>query len=207
MACVGKPYHRRNWWDERYRKGEAGWDMGKVSPPLLDLVRRGRLEPCKVLVPGCGNGYDVHFLARRGFDAVGVDYALLATREAERLAKEKGIAARFIRRDFFDYARRTRDRFDLIFEQTFFCAVGREQWGSYVRSVARLIRPGGLLIGLFFDFKDTGGGPPFPTSREEVRDLFSPFFTIEHLARCRTSHPARKGNELLGRFRKRRSLR
>ena len=61
---------RRSQWESHYQRGETGWDRGAVSPALDHWFGNGNGIPCRVLVPGCGRGYEVAALAHRGFDAL-----------------------------------------------------------------------------------------------------------------------------------------
>lgn len=64
-----------DFWEQRYQTGDILWDRGAVSPALVDWFETGALTPCRVLVPGCGRGYEVLELARLGFEVTALDYA------------------------------------------------------------------------------------------------------------------------------------
>jgi SAM-dependent methyltransferase len=81
-------------------------------------------------------------------------------------------------------------------EHTFFSAIDPGRREEYVRTVRRLLKPGGLLIALFYAH-GRPGGPPFTTSEEEVRALFREDFTIERLEVPARSVKPRQGKELL----------
>ncbi len=57
-------------WEQRYQKGQIGWDRGESSDNLLHWIEIGLLKPCRILIPECGNGHEVLTLAAQGFDAV-----------------------------------------------------------------------------------------------------------------------------------------
>ena len=63
-----------DFWQEKFNKNEIAWDRGAASPQLLAWLDSGALQPCRILVPGCGSGWEVAELARRGFEVVGLDY-------------------------------------------------------------------------------------------------------------------------------------
>ena len=63
---------QNNMWEDMYQEGKTGWDRGASSDNLSYWIERGLLKPCRVLVPGCGNGYEVITLAQKGFDVVAV---------------------------------------------------------------------------------------------------------------------------------------
>ena len=83
-------------------------------------------------------------------------------------------ASQLISGDFFDLELQD---FDLILEQTFFCALNPELRKNYVQKMLQLLKPGGKLAGLLFDFPLTLNGPPFGGSPKEYEELFNPTFT------------------------------
>jgi cyclopropane fatty-acyl-phospholipid synthase-like methyltransferase len=188
-----KPVGRASYWEKRYAAAEDGWELGGASPPLG--ARRGR----GVLAPRCGRGHEVRLLAERGFDAVGVDFAPSAVREARALAAATGVGgARFERRDLFALPRSWDGTFDLAFEQTCFCAIDPSRRDDYARALHGLLRPGGLLVGLFYVIRPDEG-PPFGTTPAEVRRRFvaSGLFVLERARVAAESVAARQGREWL----------
>jgi len=186
-----------DFWGSRYRAGDMGWDLGAASPPFVRLDQAGFIAPCRVAVPGCGLGWEVAYLAERGYQVTGIDFApeaIDATRE--RLAKA-GAKADLIQADLFDLPKTTEAAFDLVLEQTCFCAIDPARRADYVEVAHRLLAPGGRLIGLFYACKGADG-PPFTTGPEEVRALFAGRFEIRSLALTPHSHPRRQGEEWLG---------
>ncbi len=103
-----------------------------------------------------------------------------------------------IQKDFFDLNL----QFDLILEQTFFCALDIDLRKKYVKKMKDLLKADGKLVGLFFDFELTKSGPPFGGSQEEYKDLFEPYFEILKLEICYNSITPRSGNELFFIFKK-----
>ena len=90
--------------------------------------------------------------------------------------------------------------YDLVLEQTFFCALDPSRRGEYVRHMHSLIRPGGHLAGVLFNRSFDREGPPFGGSEAEYRELFAPYFDFKTLQPCYNSHPARQGAELFINF-------
>jgi SAM-dependent methyltransferase len=85
--------------------------------------------------------------------------------------------------------------FDLIIEQTFFCAINPVLRENYAQQVNRLLRPAGKLAGVLFNTVFEGG-PPFGGNREEYLGYFSPLFLVRALAPCYNSIKPREGKEL-----------
>jgi SAM-dependent methyltransferase len=191
---VGEPLDAGAW-DERWRRGDTPWDMSEPTPPLVAAVARGDLAPpARVLVPGCGAGHDVRFLASRGFDVTGVDVSPLALAKARELAARDGVTAVFAAADLFALPPAL-SGFDLVWEHTCFCAIDPSRRDGYVDAVADALRPSGRLAGLFFAIAPEKG-PPFGATAEELRHRFGRRFTVDVLRPATDSHPARLGREL-----------
>ena len=185
-------------WENRWQTGQTGWDLGAASPPLTayaDQIPSERRH-LRVLIPGCGNGYEAIHLLQHGFTNITmVDIAPTAVeRLRQRLDKalpdwEQCLQLRCA--DFFDLS----GPFDLVLEQTFFCALEPSLRPAYARKMHEILAPGGKLAGVLFD-KDFEGGPPFGGHAAEYRTLFEPFFTIQTMAPCYNSIAPRAGAEL-----------
>ncbi|MCS7047998.1 MAG: TPMT family class I SAM-dependent methyltransferase [Verrucomicrobiae bacterium] len=176
-------------WDERYRCGDTPWDKGEPAPGLVDFLTRERYEPGTVLVPGCGRGHDCRALAAHGFRVTGLDVSEVAIEEARRLAAGSGVE--FVVGDFLTH----QGRYDWLFEHTCFCALEPSLRDAYVDAAARVVRPGGWLLGIFFDV-EMEDGPPFGATRDELRARFGRWFRLLREERPR-SWPGRVGEEVL----------
>jgi len=194
-----------NGWDELWQRNFTPWDRSEPNPALRDILS-GRSDlfntsgddsehqKKRALVPGCGKGYDVLLLASFGYDAYGVDGSETALKEARKLVEtdqdkyplQPGVKSRgvvkFVLGDFFssDWEAQTgfseSNRFDIIYDYTFLCALPPSTRPSWAAQMVRLLSPNGRLICLEFpSYKDPKtGGPPFGV-REAVY--------VEHLKR------------------------
>ncbi len=193
---LNSPSHPE-FWRDFYRRNELNWDLGEPSPPFVQLHESGRIAPCRVAVPGCGSGWEVAWLARRGYRVTGIDFAPEALeRVAARLAADN-LTAELLHADLFDLPESAFGRFDLVLEQTCFCAIEPHRRGEYVAAVHRMLVPSGRLIALFYDHGEPDG-PPFTTTPGQVRELFSDHFSIDSLTMAPHSHTRRQGKEWLG---------
>ena len=189
----------KDYWEERYAVNNLGWDIGSVSTPLKEYIDQLEDKNLKILIPGAGNGYEAIYLHMSGFTNV---YVLdLARQPLEKIKAEipEIEDKHLINGDFFDLDLKD---FDLILEQTFFCALNPKLRANYVQKMLQLLKQGGKLAGLFFDFPLTPNGPPFGGSADEYRALFDPFFKIKVLERANNSIIPRKGKELFFIFEK-----
>ena len=179
------------YWNERYLQGNTGWDMGRVSPPLQAYFDQLTRKDISILIPGCGNSYEAQYLLQNGFTNITLlDISpVLIGRLRERLPATP--ALNLLQADFFDH----HGQYELIVEQTFFCALDPALRPAYVDQMHRLLKPGGHLAGLLFD-RDFPGGPPFGGHKDEYQHLLEKKFRIKTLAPCYNSIKPRAGTEL-----------
>jgi len=182
----------KDYWNERYAQGQTGWDLGIASPPLESYIRQLGNKDQKILLPGCGSGYEALLMAELGFTNLTVlDIAPLAVEQLQnRLRNYQTV--RILCEDFFTH----QDQYDLILEQTFFCALPPSMRKQYAQKMAELLAPQGKLVGLLFASEFDKAGPPFGGTTEEYLQLFNPYFKSEILEPCHNSIRPRQGNEL-----------
>jgi len=156
---------RPEFWESRYRDGVIPWDAGKV-PESLPGFARTLVPGARVLIPGCGSGYEAAYLAQNKFHVLAIDFSPAAVAAARRTLGDRADIVRLA--DFF--ADDLGDPFDVIYERAFLCALPRTMWDSYATRCARLLKPNGVIAGFFF-FAQTPKGPPFGTSAAELKAL------------------------------------
>ncbi len=185
-------------WETCWQAGQTGWDLGTASPPLMAYANQIPVEQRarRVLIPGCGNGYEAIYLLQTGFTNITmVDIAPTAVARLRARLDESAPGweqnLQVLCADFFEL----NGPFDLILEQTFFCALEPALRPNYADKMQELLAPGGKLAGLLFD-KNFDGGPPFGGHAEEYRQLFQPLFSIKTMTPCYNSIPPRAGAEL-----------
>ena len=86
--------------------------------------------------------------------------------------------------------------FDLIVEQTFFCAINPSLRAQYAQKTHELLAENGKLVGLMFDAKLNEDHPPFGGSKEEYLNYFQSSFSIDIMEPCYNSTGNRQGMEL-----------
>ena len=151
-------------WDLRYRARFSPWDAGKVPLQLREFARAFGGER-RVLVPGCGSGHDVRFLAETGWDVLGIDFSPAALEAARPVLGP--LADRVRQADFF--ADLGAPAFPFVYERAFLCALPRRRWSEWGARMAELVVPGGVLAGFFF-FDEAARGPPFPLNLQAELD-------------------------------------
>jgi methyl halide transferase len=185
-------------WGTRYQEKRTPWDLGKASPPFIELLseQNEALKPGKMAVLGSGYGHDAALFGQLGFEVTGFDFVP----EAVKAATDRyGQHARFVQANIFELDAQFQGHFDFVLEHTCYCAIPPSQRTDYVRVAAELLKPGGRFIGLFWVHQEKGG-PPYSTTIKEIIALFSPLFAIDSLSPTPHSVWERKGEELLGVF-------
>ena len=87
-------------------------------------------------------------------------------------------------------------KYDLIIEQTFFCAIDPSLRPAYAEKIKYLLNEGGILAGLMFNVEFPFDGPPFGGKVEHYKALFSQYFDFVEMKDCLTSIAPRLGNEV-----------
>lgn len=179
-------------WDNRYINNDIGWDLGIVSPPLKTYFDQLENKQLKILIPGGGNSYEAEYLFKQGFKNIFVvDLSKTALNNLHNRIPELP-KNQLINSDFFD----VNDTFDLIIEQTFFCAIAPDLREKYAVKMKELLKPKGKLVGVMFNVPLNENRPPFGGNLEEYVELFSSHFKIDILEKCYNSYKNRQGREL-----------
>ena len=180
------------YWQQRYTQNHTGWDTGSITPPLKNYFDQLQNKALRILIPGCGNAYEAEYLYRNGFENVYlVDVAEAPLRNFAHRVPDFP-QEQLLLQDFFELE----GKYDLIVEQTFFCALDPALRAAYARKMASLLSPKGKLVGLLFNTTFEKPGPPFGGNREEYRNYFAPYFNFKHFETAYNSIAPRQGNEL-----------
>lgn len=165
-------------WQERFTSQQTPWDRGAASEQLLTWLDDGTLAPCRILVPGCGSGWEVAELARRGFDVTGLDYAPAAVDTTRELLRSQQLGGTVLLADVLGYT--PQQPFDAVYEQTCLCALHPDHWVAYARQLHQWLAPGARLWGLFMQIARPAAlhegridGPPYHCDINAVRALFA----------------------------------
>lgn len=183
----------RDFWNERWLENDTQWDLGYPAPAIVDFVSGITDKTVRILIPGCGNAYEAEYLHNNGFANVFVvDYAAEALRRfSERVPSFP--KDHLLTSDFFQL---NAGKFDLVIEQTFFCAIDPSLRKNYRDKMYELLNENGVLAGLLFTDTPNDGGPPFGGTKAEYEILFSERFTIRVMQPCLNSIKPRAGREL-----------
>ena len=193
-----------DYWNNRYIKQQINWDLGQVSPPIKAYIDQISNKNLKILIPGAGNGYEALYLLEQRFTNVTVvDFAEKPLVDlAQKLKTHRTQNYHLIQDDFFKLI----GQFDLILEQTFFCAIHIGLRENYVKQILSLLKLNGKLVGLLFNKQFAFDGPPFGGTIEEYQSLFQDNFQINKMEFAYNSVKPRLGSELFINFTKRENV-
>jgi SAM-dependent methyltransferase len=194
---------RPDFWEPRYLSGRTPWDLGFVPASLTRFLDARPGHGARVLIPGCGSGYEVAAFAAAGYHVTAIDFSPAAiTRARQRLGP--ALAERVVLGDFFSYDFPDAP-FDLVYERTFLCALPPELWPKLVARTHSLLGAGGTLVGLYY-FGEKDDGPPYGLEETEAATLFAQHFALvaNHAVPTGDSPPMFAGRE---RWQERRRLR
>ena len=182
----------KNFWDLRYQNNEIGWDIGYISTPLKKYIDQLTNKNIKILIPGGGNSYEAEYLHNLDFKNVFVlDISPTALTNLKNRVPDFP-KNHLINIDFF----KLNNSFDLILEQTFFCALTPKLRDNYVLKMNQLLRPNGKLVGLLFNIPLNKDRPPFGGTKKEYLSYFKNYFKIEIMELSYNSISERTNNEL-----------
>jgi thiopurine S-methyltransferase len=189
-----KPILKPGYWSDLYKNNDAPWDTGSITTPLKEYFDQLTDKNISILIPGAGNSYEAEYLVNSGFTNVYVcDYAAGPLENLEKRCPAIS-KSHLLHCDFFEIDRK--NEFDLIVEQTFFCALDRGLRKKYFEKMHELLKPGGKLVGLLFDHDFGKEIPPFGGTREEYLGYIGNGFKMNVLEPCYNSIKPRAGREL-----------
>lgn len=185
------------YWENIYLNNDTGWDLGAATPyieKISDKIKKG-----KVIILGCGRGYDAVMLAKKGFEVTAVDFSPSAINFLNNLADKQGALVNIIQKDIFSLIDNYERHFDYVIEQTCFCAINPLRRLDYEKLVSSILCKNGNLIGLWFplDKKLSEGGPPYGTTVDEVKSIFNRGWKIKKEEFPKESIKPRIGREKL----------
>jgi len=180
------------YWNERYLNNDFGWDAGSITTPLKTYFDQLTNKDLFILIPGAGNAYEAEYLVDKGFTNV---FVCDIAQEPLSNLKKRCPAFReenLLLVDFFELS----TKFDLIIEQTFFCALDPSLRKKYFDKMNSLLKPGGKLVGVLFDDILNADKPPFGGTKKEYLSYIDSSFKINTFEACYNSIKPRKDREL-----------
>ncbi len=139
-----------------------------------------------VLIPGCGSGREISAFAAAGWHVTGLDFAATALARARTRLGAEGANVKLIQADFFTHPFDS-GVFDLIYERTFLTALSPERWPACAARYAKLLKPGGRIVGFCYYGYEPDGPPFFQPSDQPP--VFAGAFDLEEDASSEDALP------------------
>jgi SAM-dependent methyltransferase len=169
------------------------WNMETVPDILKNIVKTGKIKPCKVIDLGCGTGNYVIYLSSEGFDATGVDFSETAIELARNSPLKSGVICKFISADVLGEMTEVKETFDFAYDWELLHHIFPQDREKYANNVYGLLNSGGKYLSVCFSEKSPqfGGEGKYRTtplntvlyfsSEDEIMSLFKPLFEIEEI--------------------------
>lgn len=167
-----------------YSRFRAPWDIGPRRE-LVELVKSGRIKPCKAIDLGSGTASNCIFLAQHGFQVTGVDFASAAVDLGKKRAVEAGVMVDFIQDDLTNL-KNVSGTFDLLVDYGTLDDLHPSQRGLYLQNVLPLTHPGSQFVLYCFEWQPRGWErlvyDRMALRLNEAYDRFGRHFQIEKIA-------------------------
>ncbi len=169
-------------WNIFYLLGRAPWDTGVTPPEVVELIEGGQVPPGRALDIGCGTGTNAVYLARHGFQAVGVDAAWLVVRRARAKARRAGVSATFHTGDVLRLGTPKGPAivtpFEFVLDIGCFHSLAAEQRQAYAAMLRRVLRVEGFYMLYAWGPREMNGRPVGLTPDETRAALGDEFRSV-----------------------------
>ena len=156
--------------------GVPAWDIGRPQRTFVELADAGEIVD-RVLDVGCGTGELSLYLADRGNDVLGIDFAPQAIRQAKEKAYWRQSPAQFLVWD----ALNLRDlplRFETVTDSAHFHCLNDAERDRYVDGLHAVLNPGGRCFVLAAATPERWGRRPGGVAYSEFVDRFDDGWTV-----------------------------
>ena len=173
-----------------YEKPEAGWTKHVPPTELIDLIKNGKIKPCKVIDVGCGEGYYSIYLASLGFDVMGIDLSERAIGFAQKNAEKAKVNVRFVTGDLRS-VQKFEETFDFIFEWSVLHHIMPDDRNVYIENINMLLIDDGKYLATCFNEANINinkdddkykispiGTKLYYSSELELKNLYQQYFNI-----------------------------
>ncbi|MGO1501633.1 MAG: thiopurine S-methyltransferase [Marinobacter sp.] len=204
----------QEFWHERWSKKEIGFHEGSVNKYLYDhWPELSDGDTGGVFVPLCGKAHDMWWLHDRGHPIIGVEISEIACKDFFEEAGEKALVhpsepfttfrhdnLQLWCGDFFQLVPDDLKHFRLVYDRAALIALPPSMRKNYVEHLTAIIPDGTRILLITLDYNTKITAPPFNVSDDEVRELYSADYKIEHIATntLASDHPFTKRKGLVG---------
>lgn len=154
------------------------WDTDRTPPEVIQRVEAGEIAPGRALDLGCGTGTNAIYLARHGFQVVGIDFVPRAIEQARQKATQAGVDIAFHVGDVSDISFLGDAQFDLALDIGCFHSIAEDRRPAYARGLAEHMRPGARYLLYAFQPRRFFLVQRLGITRDEIEALFGRWFQI-----------------------------
>jgi cyclopropane fatty-acyl-phospholipid synthase-like methyltransferase len=166
-----------------YLLGNTPWDTDITPPELVNTIEGSeRLAAGRAIDLGCGTGTNVIYLARHGWEAVGVDFVDKAIERARVKARKQKVDTTFFSGDVTRLSgiAGLSGRFHLALDIGCFHSLTQEQQERYATQLHQWLQPGATYM-LYAWAPMSDQDEERGISRERVWRLFGEHLALRHV--------------------------
>jgi thiopurine S-methyltransferase len=183
-------------WLDRWQEDRIGFHEANVNRHLQNWFPGLAPAPGSgVFLPLCGKAVDIHWIARQGFEVVGIELSSIAIEafftensldfervETDRFAEYKSENITLLQGDFFDLKHDNLSNCQLVYDRAALIALERHDRPRYYDHMLSILPASCdmLLISLEYDQTEMQG-PPFSVPTEEIIQRYRDTFSIHPL--------------------------
>lgn len=183
-------------WDQLYQDyplDQLGWELGKPRPILVEYMRAGLLPKGRVLDICCGAGTNSVHLSQNGNAVTGIDISKTAMTIAKQKAHLAGVNIDFLAESFIELPF-VDGVFNLVWDMGCFHHVHKEERGTFIEGVHRVLKPDGVYMMTCFSHKN---GPRWNHfTEQQIIDLFGAYFNFSEFR----LYPSLEGDGVIRHF-------
>jgi thiopurine S-methyltransferase len=183
---------KQDFWSQKWQQRELAFHRSVANRSLQAFAQR--LSPyLRVYVPLCGKTLDLPYLRDRGHTVFGTEFVRQAvveffnerqespeTSSSEPYEVHRSTNFTLLCGDAFALqTKHLGGAVDAVFDRAALVALDPATRAAYVESLRRVLRPGGVILLVVYDYDQTlTSGPPWAVSPLQVNELFSPLGTV-----------------------------
>jgi thiopurine S-methyltransferase len=183
-------------WLSRWKQNRIGFHESTVNPHLRRYLPDFNLNPGDtIFMPLCGKAHDIDWIARQGFQVVGIELSEIAIEsffsehnlqyqqfESERFTLRKSGNISLIQGDYFDLQREDLSACKMVYDRASLIAIDEANRSRYCAHMLSIVPPSTAQLLITLDYYQAQmQGPPFAVSTQEVGQHYESRYAIDML--------------------------